>query len=340
MAEQSQPSEIGLTEAAGRISSLLGGGDPEPTVGTPKKASAAVEETEASADLDDETVPEGDEAADQSASSEGEGSGDVEDTEGEADGGLKPDTLVTVKIDGKTQQVTLKEALDGYQRQSDYSRKMQKLRDEAVAFQADRQQVEAERAQYGQLLGALRQQLEQMQPQEPDWEKLHREDPLNFPIVEKQWRDYKERLAATRSEQDRLASIAAQQEQAALRQQIEQGRQFLLEKMPEWKDTAKWDAARSNLREYGRNVGYSDEELAQAYDPRAVLVLEKARRYDALMANRPKPTPAQGPKPMKAGSNASSPKQATDVQRMRQRLKATGRADDAARLFGLLDQRK
>lgn len=340
MAEQSQPSEIGLTEAADRISSILGGGDPEPSAGKTKGASAAVEETEASADLGDETMPEGDEAADQSASSEGEGSGEVEDTEGEAEGGLKPDTLVTVKIDGKTQQVTLKEALDGYQRQSDYSRKMQRLRDEAVAFQADRQQVEVERAQYGQLLGALRQQLEQMQPQEPNWEQLHREDPLNFPIVEKQWRDYKERLAATRAEQERLAAIASQQEQAAVRQQVEEGRQFLLEKMPEWKDQAKWNAARNNLREYGRTVGYSDEELAQAYDPRAVLVLEKARRYDALMANRPKPTQGQGPKPMRAGSNASSPKQATDVQRMRQRLKASGRAEDAARLFGLLDNRR
>ena len=340
MAEQSQPSEIGLTEAADRISSLLGGGDPGPTSGSPRQASAAVEETEASADLADETMSEGDEAADQSASSDGEEAGGVEDTEGEAESGLKPDTLVTVKIDGKTEQVTLKEALDGYQRQSDYSRKMQKLRDEAIAFQADRQQVEVERAQYSQLLGALRQQLEQFQPQEPDWEKLHREDPLNFPIVEKQWRDYKERLAATRAEQERLAAIASQQEQAALRQQVEEGRQFLIEKMPEWKDAAKWNAARNNLREYGRTVGYSDEELAQAYDPRAVLVLEKARRYDALMANRPKPTQAPGPKPMRAGSTASSPKQATDVQRMRQRLKATGRAEDAARLFGLLDQRK
>lgn len=340
MAEQSQPSEIGLSEAASRISAVLGGGDPEPKAALRNEAPAAVEETEASADTVDETAPEGDEAADQSASSDGETTGDVEGSEGEADGGLKPDTLVTVKIDGKTQQVTLKEALDGYQRQSDYSRKMQRLRDEAVAFEADRQQVEVERAQYGELLGALRQQLEQMQPQEPDWERLHREDPLNFPLVEKQWRDYKERLAATRAEQERLAAITSHQEAQALRQQVEQGRQFLLEKMPEWKDQAKWDAARNQLKDYGQKIGYSSEELAQAYDPRAILVLEKARRYDALMANRPKPNQAQSPKPMKAGSTASSPKQATDVQRMRQRLKATGRTDDAARLFGLLDQRR
>lgn len=340
MAEQSQPSEIGLTEAASRISAVMGGDTPEPAGKAPKNASAAVEETEAPADFPDETVPGDDEAAEQSASSHGDEGKAVEDTDGDAASDLKPDTLVTVKIDGKAQKVTLKEALDGYQRQSDYSRKMQKLRDEAVAFQADRQEVEVERAQYGQLLGALRQQLEQMMPQEPDWDRLHREDPLNFPLVEKQWRDHKERLALTRAEQERLAGLASQQEAAALRQQIEQGREFLLQKMPEWKDQQKWNAARTALREYGKGVGYSDEELSQAYDPRAVLVLEKARRYDALMANRPKPNQAQGPKPLKAGSTASTPKQATDVQRMRQRLKASGRTEDAARLFGLLDQRR
>lgn len=340
MAEQSQPSEIGLTEAAGRISFLLGGGDPEPSGEKRARASAAVEQTEASADLGDETLPKGGEAADQSASLDGETPEGVEDGQEETEGGLKPDTLVTVKIDGKTEQVTLKEALDGYQRQSDYSRKMQRLREEATVFQADRQQVEVERSQYSQLIGALRQQLEQLQPQEPDWERLHREDPLNFSLVEKQWRDYRERLAATRSEQDRLSAIASQQEALTLRQHVEGGRQFLLEKMPEWKDQVKWDAARNQLRSYGETVGYSSEELSQAYDPRAILVLEKARRYDALMANRPKPMQAQGPKPMRSGTTVNSPKQMTDVQRMRARLKGTGSVDDAARLFGLLDNRR
>jgi hypothetical protein len=338
MTEQSQPSEIGLTEAASKISALLGGDTPEPGPQRKALAPAAVEQTEASADEVEETTPEGEEAADQSASPDGEATENVEDDGGDQKE-LSPDTLVTVKIDGKTVEVPLKEALEGYQRQSDYSRKMQRLKEEATAFEADRQQVEVERAQYGQLLTALEAQLTQLMPQEPNWEQLHREDPLNFPIVEKQWRDYKERLAATRAERERLAAMQAQQEQAMLRQQVEQGRQFLLEKMPEWKDQAKWEAARNQLRDYGQTVGYSPEELAQAYDPRAILVLEKARRYDALMANRPKPQQATGPKPMKAGSTASTPKQATEVQRMRQRLKGTGSVDDAARLFGLLDRR-
>ncbi len=342
--EQSAPAEIGLAEAANRIAGLSEGSTAQPEPKRREEAPAEAEEAEASAGYPDETLLEDGEALE--AQAEGPSDDDagetVEEGEEQAAQDLDPDTLVTVKIDGKTMQVKLKEALSGYQRLSDYSRKMEFLRQEKTAFEGERQQVVVERQQYGQLLNALQQQLQQLVPQEPNWEELHRNDPLNFPIVEKQWRDYKERMTAVQAEQQRLAMIAAQQETEQTRQLVDQGRNILLEKVPEWRDQAKWEKARVELRDYGRKIGYSDEELSQAYDPRAVLVLDKARRYDALMANRPKPQ-VQGqnaPKPLRAGSTASSPRQAPQISRMRERLKQSGSVDDAAALFGLLSNRK
>jgi len=344
-AEQSQPSEIGLAEAAKRMAMLSEGprAKPEPRQTEAADVSADPETT---ADEADETLPEdalaalpdeGDEADD------GETVEDAADAEEQADEvDLSDDTLVTVKIDGKTQQITLKEAREGYQRQADYSRNMHALRQEKQQIAAVAQQVEIERNQYGQLVGALRQQLEQMIPQEPNWEQLHREDPLNFPIVEKQWRDYKERLAAARAEEQRLAHLQHYEVNEQLRQKVEQGVQELQQLVPEWKEPERFKAAQSKLREYGRKLGYSDEELSQVYNARDVLVLDKARRYDALMANRPKPQ-VQGqnaPKPLRAGSTASSPRQAPQISRMRERLKQSGSVDDAAALFGLLGTRK
>jgi hypothetical protein len=207
-------------------------------------------------------------------------------------------------------------------------------------FAQERQQVEVEKQQYGQLINALHQQLQQFAPQEPNWEQLHRDDPLNFPIVEKQWRDYKERVAATGAERERMAHMASQQEQAQLQHMVERGREYLFNKVPEWKDAQKWNEARSRLRDYGQKVGYTDEELGAAYDPRAILVLDKARRYDAMMANRPKPDQSAGPKPMRSGTIANTPRAATEVSRAKDRLSRTGSVDDAAKLFGLLDRRK
>lgn len=342
-AEQSQPSEIGIAEAADRMAALMGGESAEPTPAKSQPAPAETEEVEASAEDVEETPSEDGEAAETDeveASSEEDATEPAEVDEDGSESEPSDDTLVTVKIDGKTQQVTLKEAREGYQRQADYSRNMNALRQEKQEVEAERQQVLVERSQYEQLIPALRQQLESLMPQEPNWEKLHREDPLNYPLIRDQWRDYQERLAATRAEQERLSYIRQQEEQAQLRKIVEEGQKWLVEKQPEWRDAKKWDEARSKLKDYGRKIGYTDDELAQAYDPRALLVLDKARRYDELMANRPKPQKQEGPKPMKAGTTASSPRKTTEVTRMKQRLAKTGRVEDAAAFFGLLDSRR
>lgn len=337
-AEQSQPSELGLAEAADRFAALMDAPAAQPEPAKKKEANAEVEETEAPADTVDETTSEDEEAPDE-GSSEEEETEDVGATDDEQED-ISDDTLVTVKIDGKTQQITLKEAIAGYQRNADYSKKMQAVAETRRAVEAEKQEVGVARAQYGQRLAELEAQLAQFVPQEPNWEELHREDPINYPIIRDQWRDYKERLAQTQAERAQYEQNLRLEEQRRLKLIVDEGLKYIQEKNPEWRDEAAWNKAKQQLREYGQKVGYSDEELRAAYDPRALLVLDKARKYDELMANRPKPQKQQGPKPIKSGNAASSPQRSTDVNRMRQRLKSSGHVNDAAALFGLLDNRR
>lgn len=339
-AEQSRPSELGLAEAATAISALMDGPEPQPKDQKRVEAIAEVEETEASAEEDTETSYEDDQASEEDLS-EDEESEAVEAADDDAEEAPALDSLVTVKINGKEQKVTLKEAIDGYQRQADYQGKTQALAEQRKALEAERKQSEEYRNYYAQQIQAMDQQLQQFLPQEPNWEQLHRDDPINFPIIEKQWRDLKERAAYTQAEQARMAAIASQEEQNQLQQLVHEGQKFIMEKMPEWKDEAKWNAARSKLREYGQTVGFTQEELSKAYDPRAIVLLEKARRYDALQANKPKPQVASnGPKPLRAGNTASSPRQSADIAKVKQRLKSSGSVNDAAALFGMLDSRR
>lgn len=336
--EQSPGGEIGVEEAANRFAALM---DAEANPET-KQTEAAAEAEEADATEYETDETELDEEAPDALEVAAENDEEVEyeaDDDGEVDEAeLNEDQLVTVKINGKTEQIPLKEALQGYQRQSDYSRNMNQLRDQRVALEQEQGSVSQERAQYAVLLQALQEQLQSMAPQEPDWARLHEEDPINFPLVEKQWRDHKERLAATQLERERVAMLQQQEQQQNMARVVDQGREYLANQVPEWRDQKKWQEARGKLVEYGQKVGYSPEELSQAYDPRAILVLDKARKYDELMANRPKPQRARGPKPMRSGSSSSSPRQQTNVTRAKQRLAQTGSVDDAARLFGLLDQ--
>ena len=336
--EQSPGGEIGVDEAANRMALLM---DAEANPDAAQaSADAEAEEAEATEYDAVETEPD-DEAPDaaEASADDGEEAEYAETDDEEAQQELSPDTLITVKIDGKEEQVTIKEAVQGYQRQADYSRRMNEVRDQRVALQAEQQTIGKERSQYAVLLGALQEQLTSMVPREPDWARLHEEDPHNFPLIEKQWRDYKERVQATESERRRVAGLQQEQEQNNLRAMVDQGRQYLAQQVPEWQDEGKWNETRGKLVDYGQTIGYSPAELSQAYDPRAILVLDKARRYDELTANRPKPNRATAPKPMRSGSNVSSPRAQTDFVRARKRLAQSGSVDDAARLFGLLDRK-
>lgn len=335
--EQSQPSELGNSDVTSRISAFLDGSEPQPA---PKEqnVTAEVEETEAAGDSLEETLAEDGEASQEGPSDAEEGE-EFAAAEDGSDSEPDPDAFITVKIDGKIEKVTVKEAAEGYQRQADYQRKTQALAEERKSLESVRNQTEAERAYYAQTVSQLKSQLESLAPQEPDWNRLHQEDPINFPIIEKQWRDYKANLQAVQQEEARLKTLAYQEEQSKLQMVVEEGRKFIVDKMPEWKDEAKWNSARGQLREYGKTVGYTDEELAMAYDPRAIIVLEKARRYDALQANSPKPIQKASPKPLKQGTTAQSPRRENDITKVKQRLKSSGHVNDAAALFAMLDRR-
>ena len=322
------PQATGIQGAAQAFESLLAGdlsdtgttqteATSEPTPAQEDEAEAIVGETDG-----EETAAQADDPEEDAAAEEGA----TEDAEPEVQ-------LVTVKIDGKTEQVPLEEAVKGYQRNADYSRKMNALSEERRNFEAERHQVTQERAQYAQLLTALQQQLQTGQPQEPDWQRLYETDPVEWVRQREVWRDRQERLTAAQFEQQRLQAVQAQEQQAQLAKLVQEGRQKMTELMPEWRDSKRWDSDRQALLEYGQNIGFSADELNQTYDPRAVVALYKAMKFDALMAKRPQPAPPKGPKVAPAGNAATAPKSTSEVTKAKQRLAQTGRVQDAAAIF-------
>jgi hypothetical protein len=331
-AEQSQSSEIGLADAARRITALSEGSNAQAIPVKPDVADAEVDETEAAAYDADETPRSEDRTPDDGSDDGGEAD-DVADDEGGKEKPIDLNTLVTVKIDGKTMQVPLREAVEGYQRQSDYSRNI-------VAIKEEKQRLDLERAQMKQALDMAIPLLQSQVEVEPDWAAIHRDDPINYPILRDQWRDRQEKLNTMRYEQARLQQAQQEQEMAARQKLVEEGGKYLAQTFKEWAEPEKRQAATRELRTYGVKQGFTDEELGQVYDPRYVVILEKARRYDALQSNRPKPVKQEGPKPMRGGANTSTPMRGNEVQRVQQRLKATGHVNDAAAYFSLLDSRR
>jgi hypothetical protein len=245
--------------------------------------------------------------------------------------------VYTVKVDGKEIEVTLDELQKGYSRTQDYTRKTQQVAEIRKQVEAETAAIRAEREQYAQLLGALQQQLESANEPQVDLERLYNEDPIEWVRQRELMRDKQEKLAAIQSEKQRLAQLTQQQRAEEMKATLAKEQEALIAAVPEWKDPKKAKAEKQMLIEFGQKIGYSEDELKNVFDHRAVLTLRKAALYDQMMSKRGqiKPVVNNGPRPAKpsAAGRVSTTNEAT---RAKQRLAKTGRVDDAASAIALL----
>lgn len=285
---------------------------------------------EATAEATDDT---GDEAPPAEADAE-------EQSEDEGQDGDEPAAeTFTVKVDGKEVKVSKDELLKGYQRTADYTRKTQALAEERKVVLGEAQTLRAEREEAHQLLATLRQTMEAWKPKEPDWARLQAENPTEFLKQREIWRSYREQTEALDAEAKLLREKAEADQKAEYRKVLQAERQALLDKIPDWKDPAKARAEKAAIIDYGRTVGFSEEELQGVADHRILILARKAMLYDKGIASQKtladrKVAAAPGKALAPAATPRPTSKQA-EIQRAKARLSKTGSIADAARLIEL-----
>ena len=296
----------------------------------PDEARLTEEETQevAASDVEELEVQD-DESNDETTEEQSELEEETEEEE-------KPAEVYTVKVDGKEIEVTLDELQKGYSRTQDYTRKTQQIAETRKAVEAEAAAIRAEREQYAQLLGALKQQLESAEAP-VDLDRLYNEDPIEWVRQRELLRDKQEKLAAIQSEQARLSQLTAQQRAQEMQAHLASQQEALIQAVPEWKDQKKAQAEKALLVEFGKKIGFSEEELKNVYDHRAVIALRKAALYDQMMSKRGqiKPVINNGPRPAKP-SAAGRVSTTTEATRAKQRLAKTGRVNDAVSAIELL----
>ena len=293
-------------------------------------------ETQESLPEEEETAASSEDSLDTEDASEEESEGEQSELEEDTQEEDKPQVF-TVKVDGKEVEVTLDELQKGYSRTQDYTRKTQQVAEARKAAEAELQAVRAEREQYAQLLGALSEQVKAAAEPQIDWDRLYREDPIEYVRQREVMRENKEKAAAIQAEQQRLAEIAQQEQMQQFQAVKAKEAQALIEAIPSWKDPAKAKAEKAMLVEFGQKMGFTPQELGNIFDHRVVLALRKAALYDQMQAKRQgiKPVTNNGPKPAKPGA-AGRVSQMSDSVRAKQRLAKTGRVEDAASAIALL----
>lgn len=250
------------------------------------------------------------------------------DDEAESDDG--ENQLFTVKINGKDEQVSLKEALAGYQRQQDYTRAKQAFHEEKNQFAEELKAAKQEREVYAQLLPALMQRMQAGMPAPPD-ASLIDTDPSAYlrqkEAYERELGDYQ----AAAAEHQRLQRETQVEQQRKLQSFVEENVAKLPELIPEWKDKQVFDRDRVRVRDYLKGRGFSEDEINQAYDARLVAIAADGMRWRELQKSKPKPTAPRLEKALKPNP-APQPqsRKDRDAQAARNRLRNSGRVEDAA----------
>jgi len=241
----------------------------------------------------------------------------------------------TVTVDGKPEDVPLDELIAGYHRYATYTKKSQQLAEQRDGFNAEQEALRQTYQQYQGVLSQLHQQMQTAnQPANLDWDALERENPVQWLKLKELERQKAGEIQAVQAEQMRMQQLLAGENDKKLQERLTVEQNLVLEKIPEWADGDLQADEQRKLVEFGKAVGYSDNELNTLYDHRALIVLRDAMRYNEL-TNGDKITAAKSKIGSAKGGNKeiSSRVRSRKTKAKRAKLKATGKVDDAAALF-------
>jgi hypothetical protein len=286
-------------------------------------------------DGSDKEQPEPDSEANES-DAESDESYDESEVEQEDDGEEQEQPTYRVKAAGEEREVTLNELIKSYQLGTDYTKKSQAVAEERKVVEAERQAVQEAkqmRDTYAQRLEMIEQMLQPQQEENLDY--LKETDPIGYSVKVAEIVQRDKQLAAIQAERHRINQQQEQDRQMQMQSVVAEEMQKLSSAIPEFTDPAKGEAIRNDIRAFGKQLGFSDNELAAVYDSRAVLTLYKAMQYDKLVASKPAITKKvnEAPKAIKSGVSKPRDSNAEEIRKLKARAKSTGSVSDAASVF-------
>lgn len=245
-----------------------------------------------------------------------------------------------VKLDGMEQDVDEEEVVKGYLRQSDYTRKTQELAEQRKRFEAEEvAALREEREYYKQNVERLMSVLTELDPdREPDWAaEADRLPPDEFSAKYKAYKSRQDAKAKLQAEHARMRELEEQETTRERATRLAKEMEALELAIPEMKDAEKGKVLREDLTAYAKSLGFSDDDIGNIEDHRALVILNESRLWRESQKRRPTveakvEKAIAGLKP--AGAPAKPKAKETDL--LRTKLKSGGSVDDAAALLDKL----
>jgi len=240
-----------------------------------------------------------------------------------------------VKANGEEQDVTLDELVEGYQKGSDYTKKSQHLAEQRKAVEEHAyaiQEAQSLRDEYHARLGQVQEVLQNNAEEYVDLDVLKENDPIAYAVAVAERTENNKKLQAVHQEQVRLSEESKAYHSQQQAQFVQAQAKLLSEKMKDFSNPKKSEQLKGEIRNFGKSIGFSDQELGQVLDHRHVMVLHKAAQWDKLQKAKAGVTKkvANAPKMSKKGNKVANVDAYT---KQKKRLKASGDIADATELF-------
>lgn len=238
------------------------------------------------------------------------------------------DIQIRLKVNGKNEIVDLKEAISQTQFSKANDEKARTLAEERKTFESERVQVAEAYQQKLQQVQALGEMLQNKLTQEfqgIDWDRLRVTDPAEWAAKQQEFAQRNQELQQAgqmlgqqmRSQQDQQAEVEAQERA----QTVEIERAKMIENNPSWADEEKMKAGLTEIVDYARSAGFSDEELQDVIYSRHVEVLRKAFLYDQGRTVADKKV-KQAPKMQRSQNGRFAKKKGGKVQKLIERAQS------------------
>lgn len=222
----------------------------------------------------------------------------------------------------------------GYMKDADYRRKTAEAAEAKREAQAVAEQVRQERSFYANHVDvALQLAQKQLIGDQAELADLARTDPAEWVARNAQFQqraqEFNQLLQARQALTEHESADSVAQQNAWRGEQ----RELLKQKLPEWSDPKKAKAEAEIIGAYALNIGYSQEELSELFDHRALLVLRDAALARSQQAAREsakaKQTKSEPPKVIKPGAPKPTAQTRQKADELLARAKRTHGTDDA-----------
>jgi hypothetical protein len=323
--------ETPITDIDSAMNSIL---MPEETTEEVIEESQETEEISAEAEVADEVEVEEEDVTEEEAE-EIEASNSEDDEDPIEEASQQEPERYSVKVNGQEEQVSLDDLKQGYSGQKYVQQGMQ----DVAAKRKEAEDVYASLTKEREQMAQLYQQIQTggiaQAPVKPTKE-LFDADPIGYM---QQNLEYEEQMTSYNQQMAQLEQVSQQQSQAqqtAKQAFLQEQMQILQKDIPDFADSKKATALRERLVTAGTNhYGYSNDEISQITDARAIKVLYDAQRYQDIISGKSKAqVKTKSAKPiMKPGAKKVATPNAKIRSRQKAKLKDSGSIDDALNLI-------